>query len=203
MLRVHGLSVLRGRRATPVRVGVGTLMRCTVGPGVWVVGLPYLLGAIRRRGGRPARVGACGGVIAIGGMRAAVGSIGGSTVAVVPAVPGSVPIIRSAMVVRAAAVPVAVPTAIAPAAAASAHHRANCHPGAKGKQAGSDYIGSGVVGNNVWRAVNHGWVVLRNIHNLRIGRLNNDGLRRLLHHGDLRPRLEIAGRLRLLAQGLY
>src|SRR5271163_2905390 len=102
MLRVHGLAVLRGRRASPVRIGVGSLMGCTVGPRVRVVGLPYLLGAIRRRGRRSARVSTCGGVVAIGGVRAAVGSIGGSAVAVVTAVPGSVPVIRSAMIVGSA-----------------------------------------------------------------------------------------------------
>src|ERR1035438_10291215 len=122
MLRVNGLAVLRGRRASPVRIGVGTLMGCAIGPRLWVVGLPYLLGAIRRRGRRAARVSTCGGVVAIGGVRAAVGSIGGSAVAVVAAVPGSVPIIRSAMVVGPATVPVAVPTAVAPAAAARADH---------------------------------------------------------------------------------
>src|SRR5271165_5356565 len=108
MLRVHGVAVFRSRRASPVRIGVGTLMGCTIGPRVWVVGLPYLLAAICRRRRRAARISACGGVIAIGGVRAAVGSIGGSTVAVVPAMPGAVPIIRSTMVVGPATVPVAV-----------------------------------------------------------------------------------------------
>src|SRR5271157_5276136 len=193
MLRVHGLAVLRGRRASPVRIGVGTLMGCAIGPGVWVVGLPDLLGAIRRRGRRAARVRACGGVIASAGVGAAVGSIGGSTGAVVTAMPGSISVIRGAMVVGAATVPVAVPTAVSPTAAASAHHRADRYPGTECQQTRRYHRGSAVVGNNVRRAVHHRRVVLRYINHLRVGRLNDNGLRRLLHDRDLRTRLEISG----------
>src|ERR1700738_4950967 len=43
VLGVDGLTVLRVGGASPVGIGVGTLMGGSVGSGVWVVGLSYLL----------------------------------------------------------------------------------------------------------------------------------------------------------------
>src|ERR1035441_8657240 len=124
-------------------------------------------------------------------------------VVVVAAVPGIVSVIRRAVIVGAAVVPVAVPTAVSPAATTTAHHGTHGHAGSERKQAGGDHIGGAVTGNDIRRPVDDSRVVLRNINNLRIGRLNDDSLRRLLHHRNLRTRLEISGGLGLRAQGLY
>src|SRR6516164_7259915 len=109
--------------------------------------------------------------------------------------------------VVAAVVVAAVPAAVPPATAATAHHRSDSDSGAEPNYPGSRYVASGVrrsyiAGNHIRSAVNNRGVVLRHIHNLRIRGLNNNGLWRLLHHGDLRAGLEIALCFRLRAKRL-
>src|SRR5271165_3892616 len=128
-------------------------------------------------------------------------------VAVVPPVPRAVTVVRVGTVVHPASVPVAVPTAVPPTAATSAHHGADRHSSPKRKQAGRHHVSSTVRRSHIRRnhircAVNDRRVVLRDIHDLGIRWLDDDRLRRLLYHRDLRTGLEIAGSLGLGAQGL-
>src|SRR5271163_4534681 len=173
-----------------------------VGARVGVVRLPYLLRAVGSRSRRAACISPRGGVIARAIVRATVGSISAPTGAIVTAMPSGVPVVGPAMINRGAAVPIAIPTAISPAAATTAHHRSHCHSNAEGKHTRGYQVSGAIAGNDIGSAVNHGWVVLWDIDNLGVGWLNDDGLRRLLDNGDLRTRVQIAGGLGFRAQGL-
>ena len=116
---------------------------------------------------------------------------------IVSTVPGRISVIASAVINDRGTVPATVPTAISPSATSAAHHRADRNSSTERKQTGRYHIACGIYGGNVtWDhigiAINHRGVVLRNIDDLRIGRLNHDRLRRLLHDCDLRAGLEIA-----------
>src|SRR6516165_5112452 len=126
---------------------------------------------------------------------------------VVASVPASVSVVPAAVVDDGCAVPAAVPAAVPPATADTAHHRSDSDSGAEPNYPGSRYVASGVrrsyiAGNHIRSAVNNRGVVLRHIHNLRIRGLNNNGLWRLLHHGELCAGLEIALCFRLRAKRL-
>src|SRR6516164_11085693 len=114
---------------------------------------------------------------------------------VVAAVPGGISVVGPAVIHHRGAVPPTVPTAVAPAAASTAHHSADSDASAETDNACRSYIASGVRGSHIGRyhirrPVNHGRVVLRNVDNLWVGGLNHNSLRGLLHHGDLRIGLE-------------
>src|SRR5271168_4532960 len=173
-----------------------------VGSGVGVVRLPYLLRTVGGRSRRAACIRPSGGVIAGAIVRTTVGPISAPAGAIVAAMPGIVAVVGRAMVNRSAAVPIALPTAISPAAATAAHHRSNCQSNAEGKHTCGHQISGAIAGNDIGSAVDNGWIVLRDIDNLGVGWLDNDGLRRLLDNGDLRTRVQIAGGLGLRAQGL-
>ena len=109
---------------------------------------------------------------------------------VVAAVPGRITVVSSAVINDRRAMPAAVPTAVSPSATSAAHHRSDRDSSTERKHAGRNHVaggvyGSNVAGNHVGIAVNHRGVVLRNVNNLRVGRLNDDRLRRLLHDRDL------------------
>lgn len=123
-------------------------------------------------------------------------------VAVVAAMPGCVAVIGSAVVVGASAIPVAMPRAIPPPATPAAHHGAHGDACSERQKARRNKIRRAIAGSRDSRPIDDRGVVLRNVYDLRIGRFNNDGLWRLLNHGDLRAGLEIASRLGFGAQGL-
>src|SRR5260370_14641619 len=100
---------------------------------------------------------------------------------IVAAVPGGISVIPTTVVHDCGAVPATIPTAVAPAAAPTAHHRAHRDSGTKSNDARGRHIASGIRGshisrNYIRRSVNHGRVVLRDIHNLWIGGLNGNHL---------------------------
>ena len=81
-----------------------------------------------------------------------------------------------------ATVPVAAPGAVAPAVM---HRDADGDTDTECEDGGGDDSGGTVAGRHVGSAVDDGGVVLRDVDHLRIGGLNDDGLRSLLHDGDL------------------
>jgi len=126
---------------------------------------------------------------------------------VIATVPASVSVVRATVIDHGRAVPAAAPAAVTPAAAAATHHRSDSDSSAEANDAGGSHIACGIrgryiAGNNIRSAVNNCWVVLRDVHNLWIGGLNDNGLRRLLYDGDLRAGLEIAFCFGLCAQRL-
>lgn len=95
----------------------------------------------------------------------------------------------------------AVPIAIAPATSPSCAH---CNAHSESERSVTRWI-------NVWvrirrRAIDHGWIVLWNVNNLRIGWLDNDylfsSLNGLRFDCLLRGRLQISGAFRLSAHPL-
>src|SRR5271170_5278285 len=100
--------------------------------------------------------------------------------------PGIVSVVSASVVIGAATVPVAAPATVSPAAAAAAHHGSYCQPGSEGKDTCGHNVSRGVGGNDVGISVNNCGIVLRDIDNLRVGRLDDDDLRRRLGDGDLR-----------------
>ena len=78
---------------------------------------------------------------------------------------------------------------------------ADRHAGPEGEQRGISWIISVHVGGR--RRIDDGWVVLRDVDDLGVGGLDNDGLRRLLNHRDLWAGLQIACCLGLGAEGLH
>src|SRR5580704_9633089 len=121
---------------------------------------------------------------------------------VVPAVPGRIAVVRTAVIDHGGAVPPTVPTAVSPAATSAAHQCSDSDPGAEANDSGSGHVSRAVPGSHIRRAVNYRGVVLGNVNDLRVGWLNDDRLWRLLHHGDLRAGLEIASCFSLRAQSL-
>src|SRR5262249_9791963 len=127
---------------------------------------------------------------------------------VVAAVPGRVPVIGSAVVHDRRTVPAAVPAAVTPAAATAVHHGADRDSYAEADESRGNRVTGGINRSRIGRhhvghAVYQGWVVLRHVYDLRIGGLNHDHLRRLLHDFDLRVALQRALGLGLRTQGLY
>src|SRR6516225_4052400 len=109
--------------------------------------------------------------------------------------PPSVSVVTAAVIDDSRAVPAAVPAAEPPAAAATTHQCSHSDPGAEANDARSSHAARGIhrsyiAGNNIRSAVNHRRIVLRNVHNLWVGGLNDNSLRRLLHDRDLRTGLE-------------
>src|SRR5215469_13625781 len=126
---------------------------------------------------------------------------------VIATMPANVSVVCAAVIDDGRAVPAAVPAAVPPTAAASAHQGPHGNTGAEANDARSGHVargirGSYITGNDIGSAVNHCGVVLRNVHNLWIGGLNDNGLRRLLHDRDLRAGLEGALFFRLCAKRL-
>jgi len=142
-----------------------------------------------------------------GSVRAMVG--GGAVAAIamvsigsVRAVPRRIPVVGAAVVHHRRSVPATVPTAPSPTAASASHHGADGDPGTKPDDARRGHIPCCISGRYIRGPVDHGRVVLRDVNNLRIGWLNDDRLRRLLHHGNLLAGFETAFFLGLCAQGL-
>src|SRR5580704_533515 len=123
---------------------------------------------------------------------------------VVAAVPGGVSVVGPSVVHHRGAMPATVPTAIAPTAApaSAAHQCSDCDSSSEPDNGSGSHVAGAVSGSYIGRAINDGGVVLRNVHNLRVSGLNDNDLRRLLHHGDLRAGLEIACGFGLCAQSL-
>ena len=100
---------------------------------------------------------------------------------VVAAMPSGISVVPTAVVHNSSAVPATIPTAVAPGAAPTAHHRAHRDSGTESNDARSRHVARGIRGsyiprNDIRRSVNHGGVILRNVDNLRIGGLNNNDL---------------------------
>src|SRR5580704_410673 len=123
-------------------------------------------------------------------------------IVVVAAVPCRISVVRPAVVYHRGAMPPAVPTAVTPAAAPAAHHCSDGNSSAESNNAGGSDVASRIPRGYIWRAIDNRWVVLRHIHNLWIGRLDDDHLGRLLHDSHLGRGLEIAGSLGFRAQSL-
>ena len=121
---------------------------------------------------------------------------------VVAAVPCGVAVVCAAVIHDRRAMPAAIPTAVAPAAASTAHHGPYGDSNAESNDGGGGDVARGIIRSHIGRAVNNRRVVHGNVHNLWIGRLNHDDLRRLLHDSHLGRGLEIAGGLGFRAQGL-
>ena len=96
---------------------------------------------------------------------------------VVTAVPGCVSVVRPAVVYNRAAVPAAIPTAESPTATAAAHQRAHRNPSSETNDPSGGYVAGGIAGNNIRVAINQCGVVLRDVHNLGIGWLDDNHLR--------------------------
>ena len=114
---------------------------------------------------------------------------------IVAAVPCGVSVVCTAVVNHCGAVPPAIPTAVTPAAASTAHHCSDGNSSAEPNNSGGSDVASGISWGHVRRAVDNRWVVFRYVHNLWIGRLDDDDLGRLLHDSHLRGGLEITSRL--------
>ena len=102
--------------------------------------------------------------------------------AVIAPMPGAVTVIGSAVIIDCAPMPVAIPGAVSPTIA---HHCSDSQSGAEGEDSCGDHRSGTVSGSYVWIAVHNSWVVFRNIDDLRVCGLDNDGLRRLLNDGNL------------------
>lgn len=111
---------------------------------------------------------------------------------IVSAVPSGIAVIGSTVIDDRGAVPTTVPAAVSPTATAVAHHRAHRDPSSKPDYACGHHRARGICRRHIGIPIHYGGVVFGNVDYLRVGRLNDDGLRRLLHHGDLRTGLKIA-----------
>src|SRR5260370_12152468 len=166
-------------------------MRGCVCSGIWVVRLTNLLRAVGSYGRCATGIGPGGRIVGTANRRAPVRSISSGTGAVVAAAPGSISIVGVASVYDRAAVPVAVPVAVAPSATiVIAYGRAHGDANSEREQAGRSNRCSAVPRRDITpcdirSAVNYRGIVLWNINDLRIRRLDHDHLRRLLHDCNL------------------
>src|SRR5580704_16203713 len=107
-------------------------------------------------------------------MGAAVGSISGRAGTIVSAMPSVVSVVGSAVVDRSATIPIAIPAAVAPAAASAAHHGTDSDSGTKSDNARGNDSGRG-------RGICRDYIGVA-IDDLGICRLDHDHLGRLLYH---------------------
>jgi len=122
---------------------------------------------------------------------------------VVTAMPGSIPVISSPAIQHCGAVPATSPTAIPPSAApASAHQCSHRDSSAKPNNARSGHVTSAVARSHIGRAIDYGWVVLGDVNDLWVRRLDHDYLRALLYNRELGAGLESAVSFGLRTQGL-
>src|SRR6185369_4595081 len=105
---------------------------------------------------------------------------------VIASVPGGIAVIRTTVIDDSSAVPVTVPTAIAPTIPA-AHHGAHGDADSKRKNRSGCNSRGAVARSYIGSTVNDCRVICRDIHDLRIRWLNHDRLWRLLYDRDLRP----------------
>src|SRR5271166_4779868 len=80
---------------------------------------------------------------------------------IVAAVPGSVSVVRPAVIHNCGAVPATVPTAIAPATAPVTHHRPDGNSRAEPNDSCRNYVAGGIAGGYIGCSINNGRVVLR------------------------------------------
>src|SRR5271163_900694 len=117
--------------------------------------------------------------------------------------PSAVSVVGSAVVVSpVTSIPMATPTAVPPAAG---HHGTDGDSEAEPNNACRSHSASGrrdidIRRDNVRVAVDDCRVVLRNVDDLRIRRLDHDDLWRLLYHRNLGSSFQIAGCFRFGAQ---
>jgi hypothetical protein len=97
-------------------------------------------------------------------------------VVVITAVPGRIAVVCPAVIDDSGTVPAAVPTAVSPAATTTTHHGPDRDPGTESDYAGGSDIASAIPRSHIGCAIYHGRVVLGNIHDLRVGRLDDDDL---------------------------
>src|SRR5258708_271079 len=121
---------------------------------------------------------------------------------IVTAVPGRVSVEVIMVIDHSATVPVKIPGAPSPPATAAAFKGTQSDYGSEPDRAGSRHVSRGVSRGDIRCAIDHCRIVLRNIYELRVRGLDDDGLRRLLYYGDFRSRLEIARSLGFSAQPL-
>src|SRR5580698_1550730 len=156
MLSVCRSAVLRNRRASPASICIGALLRLPICAGCWVIAIAVMSGAV-----------------------GAIPRIAGPIVA---AMPGIVSVVRPAVIHDGGAAPAATPAAIAPGAATAAHHGTHRNANSKREDRSRRDVRRSVSRRYVGIPVNHRRVVDRNVHHLRICRLNHDGLWRWLRH---------------------
>src|SRR5271166_5600712 len=167
-----------------------------IGSSVWVVGLTNFLSAVSSRGRCAAGIRTSGRIIGSPSPRHPIWAIGGRAGTIDAAVPRTVSVVNVVFVYDCATVPIAVPVAVAPSATAIAHRGAYRDTNSECKHSGRHYGCRAVRRRHIRGAVDNRGVVLRNVHNLWIGRLNHDNLRRFLYYGDLWARFQIARSLR-------
>src|SRR5215472_4396116 len=164
-----------------------------VGSRIWVVGLTCFLRAVRRYGLGAPCVGSGRWVISISNLCSPVRAVGGRAGAIVAPMPCVVSVVSGMPINDSAAMPVAVPRSVAPpATTATAYRCAHCDSHSEGKYAGRGYGCGAVTGGYIGSTVDNSRIIGRNVHHLRVGRLNHNDLRRLLHYGDLRAGFQIA-----------
>src|SRR5271167_356065 len=116
MLGVGGVAVLGDDRTSVAPIGIGGLMRCSIGSRIWVVRLTNFLGAVSSRGRCAAGICTSGRIIGSPSPRDPIRAIGGRAGTIVAAVPCTVSVVDVASVYDRAAVPIAVPIAVTPSA---------------------------------------------------------------------------------------
>jgi hypothetical protein len=174
------LAVLGVNGTSIAAVGVRGLVSSAVCSSIWVVCLTDFLCAIGSRGLGTTRIRSGRWIISVANAGGAVGSVGGSARTIITAVPGGVSVVVRGAVDDSAAMPVTVPGSVAPATTTSTAYRsANRDTCAEGQNSSGRDGRRTVPGRDVRTAVNYRGVVLRNINDLGIGRLNDDDVWRL------------------------
>src|SRR5580692_6385457 len=193
VLGIGGVAVLGDDRTSVAPIGIGGLMRRSIGPGVWVVSLANFLGAVSSRGRCAASICSSGRIVGSPSPCDSIRAVGGGARTVVAAVPCTVPVVGVASVYDRAAVPIAVPVAVTPPATTVVYRCPYGDANSECDRSGGHHGCSTVPGSGIGIAVNYRRVINGDIHHLRISRLNHDGLRRLLHNDNLRSRLQVPG----------
>lgn len=124
------------------------------------------------------------------------------TAIVVAAVPSRITVVGSSVIDHGRSMPAAVPVAVTPTAAATAHHCPDGDSGSETYDASRRDVSCAITRSYVRTAINYGRIVLGNIDHLRIRGLDDDHLRRLLNYSHLRSGLEVALCFCLRPQGL-
>ena len=105
---------------------------------------------------------------------------------IVATVPGGISIEVIVVVNNGATAPVTIPGIPSPSAATAARKCTKSDSSAEPDDAGGRHIARGVSRGDVWVAIDYRRIVFRNVYHLGVRGLDDDGLRRLLHHSDLR-----------------
>src|ERR1700723_1406710 len=185
MLGVRGVAVFGDDRASIVAIGVGGLMCRGISSRVRVIRLPCSLRAVRGRDSRAARIRSSIWIVSSPNSRSPIRTVRGRGGTIESAMPCAVSIVNVASVYDGAAVPIAVPVAVTPTTTTIVNRSSHGDANSKCKNGGRRHICATVPWRRNRGTVDNCGVVLRDVHYLRIGRLNHDRLRRLLYNRDL------------------